>query len=106
MRLLERMLQRIEIAPRQTVTDSLGGVTESFSADRRSVRASVIPSTGGVMDREAGVVRVQTMCLLMPADTRIDAGDGVCVGSDAPQWRCVCVQKWSEHVAAQVERIC
>lgn len=106
MRLLERTLKNIEIAPRQTQADGLGGVTEGFSNLRRPVRASVIPSTGGIMDREAGVARVLTMCLLMPTDAKIDVGDGVCVDADVPQWRCVNVQKWSAHVAAQVERIC
>ena len=106
MRLLERTLKNIEIAPRLTVMDALGGVTEGFSDVHRSVRASVIPSTGGLIDRTAGVERVQTMCLLMALDARIENGDGVCVDSAMPEWRCVSVQRWSAHVAAQLERIC
>lgn len=106
MRLYERTLQWIEIAPRETVVDVLGGVTEGFSDVHRSVRASVIPSTGGLVDRSVGVQRAQTMCLLLPQDARIDAGDGVCVDSEVPNWRCVGVQRWSAHVAAQMERIC
>ena len=106
MRLLERTLKRIEIAPRAAAKDALGGVAEGFSDEHRAVRASVIPSTGGVYDREAGVVRTQSMCLLMPQDTGIAVGDGVCVDAEKPNWRCVSVQKWSAHVAAQVERIC
>lgn len=106
MRLLERTMKRFEIAPRETVTDALGGVAEGFSAVRRSVRGSVIPSTGGLMDRAAGVERVQTMCLLMPLDVQLQVGDGVCMDGSEVNWRCVSVQRWSAHVAAQVERIC
>lgn len=106
MRLLERTMKRFEIAPRATATDALGGVAEGFSAVRHSVRGSVIPSTGGLMDRAAGVERVQTMCLLMPLDVPIQTGDGVCMDASEPNWRCVSVQRWSAHVAAQVERIC
>ena len=106
MRLLERTLKWIDIAPRSVAKDGMGGGVEDFSDERFAVRASVIPSTGGMRDRAAGIERVQTMCLLMPKDVRIDVGDGVCVDSEKPDWRCVGIQKWSEHVAAQVERIC
>lgn len=106
MRLLERTLKRIHIAPHAVMTDALGGAAEGFSAVRRPVRSSVIPSTGGLVDRAAGVERVQTMCLLMPLDAGIEVGDGVCVESAEPNWRCVSVQRWSAHIAAQVERIC
>jgi len=106
MRLLERTLKWIDIAPRRVAADGLGGGVEDFSAQHRRVRASVIPSTGGLRDRESGVERVQTMCLLMPKDALIEPGDGVCVDAQQPNWRCTCVQRWSAHVAAQVERIC
>ena len=106
MRFYERTLKWINIAPRAVRVDGLGGGVEMFSEERRPVRASVIPSTGGLRDREAGVERVQTMCLLMPQDAPIDVGDGVCVDAQKPNWRCVSVQRWSAHVAAQVERIC
>ena len=106
MRLYERTLKWISIAPRLVAADGLGGGVEGFSAKRRTVRASVIPSTGGLRDRAAGVERVQTMCLLMPEDAGIEVGDGVCVDSQTPGWRCVSVQRWSAHVAAQLERIC
>ena len=106
MRFYERTLKWIDIAPRVTAADGLGGGVEMFSGERRPVRASVIPSTGGLRDRQAGVERVQTMCLLMPPDASIEVGDGVCVDAEGPNWRCVSVQRWSAHVAAQVERIC
>lgn len=106
MRLLERTLKWIEIAPRAAAKDALGGVAEGFSDEHRAVRASVIPSAGGIHDHAAGMIRTQSMCLLMPQDTQIDVGDGVCVESEKPNWRCVSVQRWSAHIAAQVERIC
>lgn len=106
MRLLERTLRMIEIAPRAAAADGLGGVPEGFSAERLPVRASVIPSTGGLENRATGVSQVQSMCLLMPLDAPVSVGDGVCVESAEPNWRCVSVQRWSAHVAAQVERLC
>lgn len=105
MRLLERTLKTIRIAPREVSVDALGGAVEGFSAETRAVRASVIPSTGGLQNRTTGVQEVQTMCLLLPADAGIAPGDGVCVDGERPDWRCVGVQRWSAHVAAQLERI-
>lgn len=105
MRLLERTLKRIEIAPRCVETDALGGAAEAFSGERYSVRASVIPSTGKLVSRAAGVEQTQSMCLLMPREVQVEAGDGICVDSTLPNWRCVSVQRWTAHVAAQVERI-
>ena len=105
MRLLERTLKWVQIAPRKVTTDALGGRIEGFSQEAVSVRASVIPSTGGIQNRETGLREVQTMCLLMPLDAAIAPGDGVCVDGDTPIWRCTGVQKWSAHLAVQVERI-
>ena len=105
MRLYERTLKWVKIAPRSVKTDALGGVTEEFSPERRAVRASLIPTAGGLKNREAGVEQVQTMCLLLPKDAKLEAGDGVCAEGDEPQWRCVNVEHWSAHIAAQLERI-
>ena len=105
MRLLERTLKWVFIAPRAVTADALGGQVEGFAETRLPVRASVIPSTGGVVSRESGADRTWTMCLLMPADAKIALGDGVCVDGDTPQWRCVDVQRWSAHCAVKVERI-
>lgn len=105
MRLLERTLKWVKIAPRAVSTDALGGRIEGFSEDRAAVRASVIPSTGGMENRETGAREVQTMCLLMPLDASVAVGDGVCVGQEEPEWRCVEVQRWSAHLAVRAERI-
>ncbi len=105
MRLYERTLKWVEIAPRRAVAGSLGGVAEGFSDARRRVRASVIPSSGGLRNHATGLMQTQTMCLLMPLDAAIAAGDGVCVDAESPNWRCANVERWSGHVAAQLERI-
>ena len=105
MRLLERTMKTVRIAPRRVTQDALGGQVEGFSAETSAVRASVIPSAGGLESRETGLRQVRTMCLLMPLDARVNPGDGVCVDSDRPQWRCVDVQRWSAHVAVRVERM-
>ena len=105
MRLLERTLMMIEIAPRAAAADGLGGVPEGFSAERLPVRASVIPFEGGFFRHESGAGLAESMCLLLPADARIEVGDGVCLDGGAPKWRCVEVQRWSAHCAAKVERI-
>ena len=76
MRLLERTMKEIVIAPRSVRVDGLGGVCEGFGEGRR-VRGSVIPSTGGLRSRESGLEQSRSMCLLMPKDARIAVGDGV-----------------------------
>lgn len=105
MRLLERTLKNIEIAPRRVEIGGLGGAAEGFSEERMRVRGSVIPSTGKLVSREMGVLQTRSMCLLMPPDAKISVGDGVGVDGGKVEWRCVNVERWSAHVAAQVERI-
>lgn len=105
MRLLERTLKWVSIAPRRVTEDALGGVTEGFSNALRPVRASVIPSTGGLKNHETGLYEAQSMCLLMPPDAQIAVGDGICVDSDRPEWRCVEVFRWSAHCAVRAARI-
>lgn len=105
MRLLERTLKWVRIAPRSVREDALGGLAEGFSEVHFAVRASVIPSTGGIRNHETGAQEVQSMCLLMPLDAQISVGDGVCVENLFPEWRCVDVQRWTAHLAARLERI-
>lgn len=105
MRLLERLMKDVFIAPREVSADSLGGAPEGFSAERRRERAHVIPSSAGFVNRAAGVEQVQTMLLLMPVSAVISVGDGVGLDSAEPQWRCEDVQRWAGHVAAQIRRI-
>ena len=105
MRLLERTLRWVALAPREVTQDGLGGGVEGFSARTTRVRASVIPSDSGVRSAESGVWQSGTMCLLLPLDAKIAPGDGICLDGNVPEWRCVEVQKWSAHQAVQAVRI-
>ena len=105
MRLLERTLKMVQIAPREIATDALGGRTEKFSSATLPVRASVIPYDGGLENRESGLREVERLRLLMPLDAQIRTGDGVCIDEVQPGWRCLDVQRWSGHLAVRVERI-
>ena len=105
MRLLERTLSRVYIAPGRTETDALGGVRRVFSQERQSVRASMIPAEGALEKLEFGLIPQKRCLALMPRDARIDVGDGVAESAQGdPEWLCTDVQRWSAHVAAKLER--
>lgn len=105
MRLLERTLKWVGIAPRAEVRDDLGAALEAFSPNVTRVRASVIPSLCTLDTLEEGLRRAGDVSLLLPADAVIQPGDGLCIDGDAPQWRCTEVQQWSAHVAVKAVRI-
>lgn len=105
MRMLERTLRWVELAPRETIQDGLGGGVEGFSTHTTRVRASVIPSDDGVRGAEAGLWRDGAMRLLLPLDVKIVPGDGVSFEDGAPEWRCTEVQRWSAHQAVRIVRI-
>ena len=102
MRLMERTLSWVEIAPRTIETDDTGGAVERFTAPRKKVRASVIPSTGGLKKHETGLRQVQTMCMLTPIDTDVSVGDGIF--AENALWRCTEVRRWTAHLAIRLER--
>ncbi len=101
MRLLERKLRTVQIAKRQA--DSNGA--EGFSEEKTKVRARIVPVACGLESRKEGLLNAQTICMLLPADCEICAGDGVCTEGDYVQWRCVSAQVWPYHVMAHLERI-
>ncbi len=105
MRFHERTRRTIAIAARQVRTDALGARVEDFSAARVQARANLYPAAGALVRREAGLSDGQQMEAILPADVQIAPGDGVCIGSDAPNWRCVEVRRWPGHCAARLERI-
>ena len=100
MRLLQRKLRSVRIAPRAAEDGA-----EAFSKETRPVRARLVPVAGGLESRPAGLLETDGLCLLLPADCGIRAGDGVCIDADEPEWRCVSVQERSQHVTAKLERI-
>ncbi len=105
MRIFERTRREIAIAPRVTTVDALGAQIEGFSTAHTVARANLFPASGGLERREAGLSDGQQLEMTLPAGTQIAPGDGVCIGADAPNWRCVEVQNWSSHRAARLERI-
>ena len=105
MRIFERTRREIAIAPRVTTVDALGAQIEGFSTAHTVARANIFPASGGLERREAGLADGQPLEMTLPAGTQIAPGDGVCIGADAPNWRCVEVQNWPGHCAARLERI-
>ena len=105
MRIFERTRREIAIAPRVTTVDALGAQIEGFSTAHTVARANIFPASGGLERREAGLADGQPLEMTLPAGTQIAPGDGVCIGADAPNWRCIEVQNWPGHCAARLERI-
>ena len=105
MRIFERTRREIAIAPRVTTVDALGAQIEGFSTAHTVARANLFPASGGLERREAGLSDGQPLEMTLPAGTQIAPGDGVCIGADAPNWRCIEVQNWFSHCAARLERI-
>jgi len=104
-RLLERTLKPVYIAPGLAQADALGGVHRVFSDERVAVRASLIPAEGAMERREAGLEADARCLALMPLDAPIAPGDGVSGRpSGEPEWLCVDVRTWSAHIAASLVR--
>ena len=85
MRLLERTLCEVTIAPHTEVKDSLGGVRLAFSARRIPARGSLQPvkntlghAANTLTVEGFGLKAAQTLRLLLPRDVQIAPGDGVC----------------------------
>lgn len=105
MRLLERTLKPLYIAPGLAQADGLGARTRVFSAERVPVRASLIPAEGALERREEGLATEARCLALMPLDAPIAVGDGVCeTAAGEPEWLCVDVRRWSAHLAASLAR--
>lgn len=112
MRLLERTLCEVTIAPHTEVKDSLGGVRLAFSARRIPARGSLQPvkntlghAANTLTVEGFGLRAAQTLRLLLPRDVQIAPGDGVCTdGAQQPQWLCTAVENWAAHKAARLER--
>ena len=112
MRLFERTLTRMEIAPHAEEQDALGGVRLSFSARRVPVRGSLQPdanalgySSGNLRQEAQGLRTVQRLRALLPRDAEIAPGDGVCTdGAPQPQWLVLSVENWTAHKLVRLER--
>ena len=101
MRLHERTLQTVRIAPRLHATGTLGGTSEAFSTVLTDARASVLPEDGGLQQKERGLVNRAALRLLVPVDTTVSVGDGVYVGEALYVVRDV--QRWTAHLELRCE---
>ena len=112
MRLYERSLAALEIAPHLEQADALGGVRLAFSARRIPVRGSLQPETRALgyaadtlKQEPQGFRLVQRLRAILPRDAEIAPGDGICAdGAPEPQWLCLAVEDWTAHKVAHLER--
>ena len=113
MRLLNRTLSTITIAPRITVTGGCGGIAEGFSAERIALRGNIgyvsntLNSTANALiSTPMGERIAQALKLRFMGDVPVNAGDGVILpGEDEPAWRCVEVNRFPLMTVARVEKI-
>lgn len=105
MRLRERELKTLYVAPSIQMKDGMGGIVRGFSGDRNPVRCSMIPQSCGLEALEGGMRTSEKYMAIMPADAGIVPGDGICESIDEePLWLCTEVIPWSAHLAATLER--
>lgn len=112
MRLYERTLVSLQIAPHTEQPDALGGVRLGFSEVRIPARGSIQPASNtlnhaanALGSERHGLHVSQTLRVLLPRDVEIAPGDGVCTdGAPQPQWLCVAVENWAAHKLARLER--
>ena len=113
MRFVERTLRKVQIAPRQCVSDKLGGIREEFSSRKTSLRCVIVPANNtlsyaanALNPMEHGAYSRQSLKLLLPRKTAIHVGDGICLDDEEnPDWRCVSLERWSSHLVAKIERL-
>lgn len=101
MRLMERQLREIRIAPRIAARGALGGRSEAFSRDTILVRGSVLPEEGSLRAGEKGLASGEKLRLLVPADTPVQAGDGAWLGDE--KYIIHSVRCWSAHLELNCE---
>ena len=96
MRLLERTLQMISIYARTHTEDAMGGRARVFKSEGVSVRASVLPESGGAETGVRGDVHTDRVRLLVSRDTRVRAGDGVLINDTMYIVRAI--NRWRAHL--------
>lgn len=103
MRLAERTLLAVRLAPRAPRQGALGGMAEGFSDETVRLRASRIPESSALETTERGMKSKEKLRLLVPGDARASAGDGVWV--EEKLYRIVTVLRWSAHLELVCEAI-
>lgn len=94
MRLKERELVTVEIAPRACVKGALGSVNAGFG-EKASVRASVLPDHQICRPGEGGLVSGAAVRIIIPGDVCVCEGDGVWL--DGRQYTVSAAHKWRAH---------
>lgn len=105
-KLLERYMQTISIAPHTTVTGSLGSVTASYGT-KVTHKADVQPLSSAMIRAEYGerADRIRTVYMLNPVT--IEERDGVWLEGESaasPPWIVISVSAWKAHTEARIER--
>ena len=95
MRLKERELIAVEIAPRVCVKGALGSLTEAFSDQKTIVRASVLPESRAYSAGEGGLKSGKGLKIIIPKDISVSEGDGVWVNGELYVISFVC--RWRAH---------
>ena len=94
MRLKERELVTVQIAPRVCVKGALGSVTAGFG-EKISVRASVLPENRAYSQSDAGIKSGEAIRIIIPKDAPVSEGDGVWL--DGRQYAVSAAHKWRAH---------
>ena len=101
MRLVERTLARLEIAPRISKAGALGSRMQAFSDERIAVRGSILPLKGRLEAQRSGLCAIDRRRVLVPADTPVHPGDAVVIGG-----KCFTVghiERWRGHLELDCE---
>ncbi|MBQ8508248.1 MAG: hypothetical protein IJ466_12570 [Clostridia bacterium] len=101
MRLIERTLREISIAPRMERIGSLGGRAEGFSEEMTTVRGAVLPESGALSTGEKGLHSGAAIRLLVPADAQVKIGDGAWV--EGSMYIVSAVRRWTGHLELECE---
>ena len=95
MRLVERTLTQLEIAPRISQTGALGSRRQAFSDEHIAVRGSVLPLKGRMDVQRSGLKALDRRRVLVPADTPVHAGDALVIGGE--YFTVVNIERWQGH---------
>lgn len=101
MRLIERSMKEIRIAPRVKKRGELGERAEAFSGETALFRGSVLPGGGELSAREKGLRGGERLLLLLPADAQAQVGDGAWV--DGKLYLIRAVRRWTAHLELECE---
>ncbi len=102
MRLKERELSTVQIAPRACVKGPLGSVTAAFG-EKTDVRASVLPGDKVFSAGEGGLKSGEGITVIIPKDIPVSEGDGLFL--DGKTYEVQSVRKWRAHAELECAKI-